>query len=122
MFFIMICCRSLSIQIQKIQSNVAIENIETLLQILHSLKKAEEIIDVSFHRSANYCNIVFESNEIASQWKKFAKLAAENPTEFHWLRSRWIVVAEGKNGWSDYVLLAHYEPTAVLERFVSDSN
>jgi hypothetical protein len=108
--------RCLSIQIQRIQASNAIEYIEVLLHVISGLAGVKITrIDVDYSFIDDYCNILVESNDGKKLWSCLAMVIAENPDEFVWLRKRWIVILEGKSGWDDYLLLAHFKPSVHLD-------
>jgi hypothetical protein len=108
--------RCLRIQIQRIQASKAIGSIEMLLHVVSGQAGVNiKQVKVDYRSLDDYCNILVESNDGKKLWSYLAAAIAENPEEFVWLRKRWIVILEGKSGWDDYLLLAHFKPSVHLD-------
>jgi hypothetical protein len=108
--------RLLNFQIQGIQSGNAATQIELLLHALNAHARPRKIkLSVDFQPNRDYCNVLVHSRESPELWKRFAKFVAQNPSEFEWMTSRWIVVLQGKAGWDDYLLVAHFSPSVRLD-------
>lgn len=106
----------LTFQIQKIQSHDAVIQIELLLHVLHASVQPNTLkLTVDFCPDYDYCNIIVQSNDSTKLWKRFAKFVARNTVHFEWMKARWIVVLQGKSGWDDYLLVAHFEPSTRLD-------
>ncbi|MFS2032600.1 hypothetical protein ACEN8I_01120 [Polaromonas sp. CT11-55] len=106
----------LNIQIQRIQASKAIGHIETLLHVVSGQTEVKITrIAVDYCFIGDYCNIFVESNNGEKLWSCLAIVIAENPEKFVWLRKRWIVILQGKSGWDDYLLLAHFKPSVHLD-------
>ena len=106
----------LSIQIQRIQAPKAIGYIETLLHVVSGQTGVKiKRVNVDYCSIDDYCNILVESNDGKKLWSCLAMVIAENPEEFVWLRKRWIVILQGKSGWDDYLLLAHFKPSVHVD-------
>ena len=107
--------RCFNFQIQRIQSHKTVEHIEVLLHALNAQAGAKTKIKVDFCAVDDYCNLYVESNEPVKMWGRFAMFVSQNPQEFEWVKRRWIVVLQGKSGWDDYLLLAHFDSSARLD-------
>jgi hypothetical protein len=57
------------------------------------------------------CNISFESSKPKKFWSKITTFIQDDRGDFEWLLAHWIVVLQGKKGWDDYLLLAHFDPS-----------
>jgi hypothetical protein len=109
--------RCLNLKIQRVQSNSATQEIETLLHSLIAMTDSEKVeFSVNFSYVENYCNISIYAITPIKLWKFLSEAMFENSQEFEWLRKRWIVVVQGESGWDDYLLLAHFDPSVKLDK------
>ena len=108
--------RCLHIQIQGLRSKGAVEHIDVLLHALCAQAGTEPTkISVEIGAADEYCNVFVEAKKVAGLWKRLTVFVAENSQEFDWMKKRWIVVLQGKSGWSDYLMLDHFDSSVRLD-------
>jgi hypothetical protein len=107
--------RCFNFQVQRIQSRRAVEHVEVLLHALNAQAETNTKVKVDLRAADDCCNLLVESNEPKKMWERFAMFVSQNPQEFEWVKRRWIVVLEGKSGWNDYLLLAHFDASVRLD-------
>lgn len=99
--------KTLCIQVQDFSPAQDTLCIDYIIHFLHSLidfKPGDFWIDVS---EVEYVvNLNFSSEKILENWEILLAHFKNYETGcFYLLKKKWIVVAEGDNGWDDYVLL-----------------
>jgi hypothetical protein len=106
--------RRLEIQIQKTRTLAAVSRIEALLHVIHAVAGGE-LSKVDVNPSEDYCNLSIDVSYPKKMWQDLSEAIASDPKLGSWLMRRWIVVLQGKSGWKDYLLLAHFDTTARLD-------
>lgn len=107
--------RQLHFQIQKIRSKQAGDHVEMLLHVIHGCIKSVVNVDFQLDISDNCCNLTVITESPKKYWKKVLAFLQEDVAEYEWLCSRWIVVTQGRRGWDDYRLLAHFDPSVKID-------
>lgn len=103
--------RILNIQIQNIKTIKAEEHVEVFLHVVYALFPEKSLhLDVNFFHTENYCNISIKSTNCSAFFSMLTKIfSLEINENLNWIRQNWIVVIQGRHGWNDYRLLAHFD-------------
>ena len=62
-----------------------------------------------------YSNFTVTSSDIRKFWLNFLDGISVDPQLKSRLQNCWIVVVQGKNGWDDYLTLAHFDDSVELD-------
>jgi hypothetical protein len=62
-----------------------------------------------------YLNIVFAAEEPAATWRRMRPQLLESSVFATNLLASCMVVCTGLDGWNDYLLLYHYDPTVAID-------
>jgi hypothetical protein len=104
----------INIQVQRIAATGASAKVETLLHIIHSMPSGNQTASLQWD-APNYCNIFVDTSNAADLWANLSRAMESDEPFWSWLKQRWIVILEGKNGWNDYLLLAHFKRSSKLD-------
>jgi hypothetical protein len=63
----------------------------------------------------SYINFMFETTKLQKTWNLLQDMLFKDEKLGLVLSQASIVVCEGKDGWNDYLLLHHYDPTEKLD-------
>ena len=103
----------ITIQIQDTRATRSVQDIENLLHAVHAQPEKLSHVEVDWSRSS-YCNVLIGADHPSKLWAELSKLIAGQDT-FNWIRHHWIVAVEGKSGWNDYSIVAHFDPSVPLD-------
>ncbi|MBI2571654.1 MAG: hypothetical protein HYV63_31985 [Candidatus Schekmanbacteria bacterium] len=68
--------------------------------------------------SSDFTNIVFYTIDIQSLWISIVESLYNDDVIGISMNESSIAVCEGEHGWDDYLLLHHFDPGAVIDKFV----
>ncbi|MBC5768611.1 hypothetical protein [Ramlibacter albus] len=108
--------RLIDIQIQGIGAPSALSRIDTLLHVIHAVAgSARGSVAVRVNAARDYCNLSIDATRPGIIWRELLAAINQNAAMRSWLSHRWIVVLQGRLGWNDYLLLAHFNPTVRVD-------
>ena len=105
--------KAIIIQLQPDRSDLCNETdaLEAIESIAHDLDPVEEIEMESGDDDGPYTNILITTSDLSSTWKTLKTELFEHEELGPFLSASTIVSAEGDEGWDDYLLLHHYDPS-----------
>lgn len=106
--------RTLVIQIHPASGDGEDGSLDVMHQVIETLGLMAQ---TQFEEGKDWRNVSVATDALESTWASLQSLLSQDATAFAALRRRWIVVAEGSNGWADYKTLAHFDPTVRLDSF-----
>ena len=105
--------KTLCIQIQpELAPELNMAELKHVLDVLGStsLLVKQHSVDEGFDKSP-YSNFTFDTEDLLALWPVIQSKVFSNETLAEPLAKASIVTCEGKNGWSDYLLLFHFDPS-----------
>lgn len=110
--------RTISIQVQP--DKVPNLELEKINQLFKEIKK-NTLIERAYFDEGNdqgrYINFNYDSNDVQSLWVEIQDVLYKSESISKDLCQCSMVMCSGENGWDDYILLHHFDPTVVLDDF-----
>ena len=110
--------KSLSIQVQPDRApDLDIEKVRKLFEEIKNNALVEHYHFDEGEDKGRYMNFTYNSNDAQSLWKTIKNKVYENQYVGGTLVKCSMAMCSSEEGWDDYILLHHFDPTVPLEEF-----